>query len=117
MDNKKIDDFIDEELKTIDRFKTITINADEISLENYNKALSICQKSINKSMKKDGKLLDILKKINNNKLSKNDANKHIKDLVKSIRNDLDDNLNKKIKFIINNRINQLLKIAIYYILK
>ena len=78
MDNKTIDDFIDEELKNIDRFKTITINADNISLENYNKALSICQKSINKSMKKDGKLLDILKKINNNKLTKNDANKNTK---------------------------------------
>ena len=117
MANKNIDEFIELELKKIDKFKTVTIDADNISLTNFNKALSICQQNINKFMEKDGELLNILKKINNNKLNKKTANQHIKRLANSIKNNIDNNLSKKLKFIINNRINQLLKIAIYYILK
>lgn len=117
MANKNIDEFIELELKKIDKFKTVTIDADDISLTNFNKALSICQQNINKFIKKDGELLNILKKINNNKLNKKTANQHIKTLANSIKKNIDNNLSKKLKFIINNRINQLLKIAIYHILK
>ena len=117
MANENIDEFIEKELENIKPFKTITIDTDEISLENFNKALVICQKNIDKLMKKNGDLLDILKKINSNKLSKKIANEKIKSIADEIKNNIDKKLNKKLKFIINNRIDQLLKIAIYYTLK
>ena len=119
MTNTDIDKFIEKELESIDKLKTVTLDVNDGSLENFNKALTICQEKINVFIKKDGKLLDILKKINNNKLSKKLANQHIKKLSNSIKASIDPSLSKKLNLnlLINNRINQLLKIAIYYALK
>jgi len=114
--NAEIDKFITQELKKIPIFQSITLPINDNLVENLDTAIEECQKISKNLISKDGKIRQIFKDIKTNKLSKKQTNIEIAKIAKSIKQQINqktDIKNENVKFLINNRINQILKNIIH----
>ena len=114
--NKNIDSFIQEQLKLIEPFQVIDLPLNDNIIENLDVAVNETEKACGKLIKKNGELRDIIKKIKSNKLNKKQSNimlNKISTNIKSLINKQTKITNKNVKFLINNRINQILKSVIF----
>jgi len=114
--NAEIDKFITQELKKIPIFQSITLPINDNLVENLDTAIEECQKISKNLISKDGKIRQIFKDIKTNKLSKKQTNIEIAKIAKSIKQQINqktDIKNDNVKFLINNRINQILKNIIH----
>ena len=113
---KDIDLFIKQELKKISPLQIISLPVNDNLIDNLDTAINECIKISKLLISKDGKLRQIFKDIKNFKLNKTQTNTHIKNIANTIKTKIQNNTdstNPNIKFLINNRINQILKNIIY----
>lgn len=113
---KNVDEFIVEELKNIPQFQIIRLPVNDNLIDNLDTAVNECLKITKLLVSKNGKLRQIFKDIKTNKLSKTQTNKEIQKIANTIKTSIankTDITNPNIKYLINNRINQILKNIIY----
>ena len=114
--NKNIESFIQEQLKLIEPFQVIDLPLNDNIIENLDVAVKEIESACAKLVKKDGELRDIIKKIKSNKLNKKQSNNMLNKIsnnIKTIIFNQTNITNKNVKFLINNRINQILKSVIF----
>jgi hypothetical protein len=114
--NKNIAGFIQEQLKLIKPFQVIELPLNDNNIENLDIAVKETEIACKKLIKKNGALRDIIKKIKSNKLNKKQSNLMLNKIstnIKSIIEKQTNITNKNVKFLINNRINQILKSVIF----
>ena len=114
--NKNIESFIQEQLKLIEPFQVIDLPLNDNIIENLDVAVKEIETACAKLVKKDGELRDIIKKIKSNKLNKKQSNNMLNKIsnnIKTIIFNQTNITNKNVKFLINNRINQILKSVIF----
>lgn len=114
--NKNIESFIQEQLKLIEPFQVIDLPLNDNIIENLDVAVKEIESACAKLVKKDGELRDIIKKIKSNKLNKKQSNNMLNKISNNIKTIIFNQTkitNKNVKFLINNRINQILKSVIF----
>lgn len=114
--NKNIDSFIQEQLKLIEPFQIIDLPLNDNIIENLDVAVNEIEKACAKLIKKNGELRDIIKKIKGNKLNKKQSNNMLNKISNNIKTIIFKQTkitNENVKFLINNRINQILKSVIF----
>lgn len=114
--NKNIDSVIQEQLKLIEPFQIIELPLNDNIIENLDVAVKEIEIACDKLIKKNGELRDIIKKIKGNKLNKKQSNNMLNKISNNIKTIIFKQTkitNKNVKFLINNRINQILKSVIF----
>ncbi len=114
--NQNIETFIKQQLKLIPPFEIIELPMDDNIIDNLDTAVNEIIKTCKQLISKDGKLRNIIKNIKNNKLNKTQTNLQLAEISKNIKLQIFKQTkitNNNVKFLINNRINQILKNIIY----
>ena len=121
MENKdSIEKFIKEELDNIPVIHIIHLPFDDNTMETLNTATEEISKICKDLISSNGTLRNIIKQIKANKLNKKKTNTEIKKIANKIKKNIElktDIENDNVKFLINNRINQILKYIIHNIIE
>jgi len=109
------DKLILKHLKNIKPFKTISLEASNYNLQLLDELFNNIKDELDNLKDESKELKQILKNIKNKSLSKKEANKQIKNIEKKIKINIEKNMDSddtKIKYLLDKRLSELLKILL-----